>query len=155
MGGTDNRVHIWSLRENRRVQILDEHTDNVSTLAFSRDGTRLASGSHDGTVRLWRVDPEYGRFEAAPNSPFQGHTVDVIDVEFSPDGKSLMSTGFDQVVRIWDLETGSMKGVLEGHRSWVFSLAISPSGSVMASGGVEMGEAHDAMIRLWRTSAAP
>lgn len=155
LGGTDNRVHIWSLRENRRVQILDEHTDNVSTLAFSRDGTRLASGSHDGTVRLWRVDPEYGRFEAAPNSPFQGHTVDVIDVEFSPDGKSLMSTGFDQVVRIWDLETGSMKGVLEGHRSWVFSLAISPSGSVMASGGVEMGEAHDAMIRLWRTSAAP
>lgn len=154
-GGTDNGVHIWSLREKRRVQILEDHTDNVSTLAFSGDGMLLASGSHDGTVRLWRVDTEHGRFVPAPHSPFRGHTVDVIDVVFSPDGRTLMSTGFDEVVRIWDLETGSMKAVLEGHRSWVFSLAVSPSGMVLASGGVEMGESHDAMIRLWRTSSAP
>ena len=153
-GGTDSKVHIWSLSARSEVQVLDHHTDYITSLDFSGDGMSFASGSHDGTVRLWHVQPGALRLTEAGQSPLRAHTSDVIALQFYPDGKSLASAGFDQVVYLWDFETGTVKSALHGHRHWIFSLAFSPDAATLATGSFS-SQNPDSMIRLWRTAQSP
>ena len=66
-------------------------------MAFSPDGTRIASGSADKTVRLW--DAATGQ---PVGQPLTGHTDAVSSVAFSPDGTRIASGSDDKTVRLWD-----------------------------------------------------
>ena len=78
-------------------------------MAFSPDGTRLASAGDDGTVRVW--DAATGQ-EALT---LKGHTAEVSSVAFSPDGTRLASAGDDSTVKVWDAATGQEALTLKGH----------------------------------------
>ena len=80
--------------------LLKGHADVVRCLGFAPDGRTLASGSYDGTVRLW--DVATGREQAV----LRGHTGWVLAVAFAPDGRAVASGGNDQIVRFWDVATG-------------------------------------------------
>jgi WD40 repeat protein len=77
------------------------HTNSVSSVAFSPDGMRIVSGSHDQTIRVW--DAHTGDTVAGP---FKGHTMSVTSVAFSPDGTRIVSGSDDQTIRVWDARTG-------------------------------------------------
>jgi WD40 repeat protein len=66
-------------------------------------------------------------------------------VLFSRDGKTLISCGADGVIRCWEVPSGRAVRRLEGHRGWVRSLALSPDGKTLASGGGWW----DFSLRLW------
>ncbi|KAG8984113.1 hypothetical protein FRB90_005558, partial [Tulasnella sp. 427] len=123
---------------NRSIWTVQER-GGISSVAFSRDGKRIASGSSDGTVRLW--DAETGQ---QSGEPLEGHTDPVASVAFSTDGKRIASGSWDGTVRLWDAETGQQSGEpLEGHTSGVTSVAFSPDGKRIASGS------SDGTVRLW------
>jgi WD40 repeat protein len=121
------------------------HSDAVSGLAYSPDGTRLASASWDDTVRVWDV---FTGQEALP--PLRGHTADVCAVAYSPDGRKLASASYDLTVRVWDAVTGQeVLPPLRGHTRPVLSVAFSPDGRRLVSGGASSGTAGDLSVRLW------
>ncbi|KAG8984013.1 hypothetical protein FRB90_005624, partial [Tulasnella sp. 427] len=111
----------------------------ISSVAFSADGKRIASGSTYGTVRLW--DAETGQ---QSGEPLEGHTARVTSVALSPDGKRIASGSSDGTVRLWDADTGQQSGEpLTGHTARVTSVALSPDGKRIASGS------WDKTVRLW------
>ncbi len=137
------------------IAVLSGHTGGVESVAFSRDGKTLASGSDDGTVRLWDVatHQQIGR-------PLTGHTGGVTSVAFSRDGKTLASGSDDGTVRLWDVATHRQIGgplTAPTTRAFVFravmSVAFSPDGKTLASsrldGTVRLWDVLDGTVRLW------
>jgi WD40 repeat protein/tRNA A-37 threonylcarbamoyl transferase component Bud32 len=133
--------HWPAFSPDGRIAVLPGHTAQVSTVAISRDGRTLASGSWDGMVRVWDVaDVDH----PALRHTLVGHAAMVWSVALSPDGTTLASAGADGTVKLWDPAIGRERCTLLGHDHPVYAVAFSPDGRILASrdgGGT---------IRLWR-----
>ena len=124
-------------RARGELTSLDGHSGKVSSIAFSPDGKRIASGSHDKSVKIWDAGT------CREVATLQGHTDKVLCVAFSPDGKRIASGGIDKTVNIRDAATGREITTFKGHTSTVCCVAFSPDGKRIASGG------HDNTVMIW------
>lgn len=127
----------------------DSHGASVTCLAYAPDGSSVASGGGEGTVRVWEVrsGKELVRL--------RGHQGPLSSVAFSPDGRRLISGGGDTMLatrklsdgdktaRIWDVATGRELRSLSGHLKGVTAVAFSPDGTRVATGSL------DATVRVW------
>ncbi len=105
------------------------HTDAVTSLAVNPQGTLVASGSRDSTVRLW--DAVHG----TPAAVLSGHTHWVEAVAFSKDGKRVLSAGYDETVRSWDTTSGGSGQVLAKLGSPATTLAASSTEPLVVFAG--------------------
>ena len=136
LANRNDDVLVQHIQTERPVQPLKGHTGDVRSVTFSPDGTTIASGGIDMTVRLWVL--------TGGQRLLTGHTGPVNSVVFSPDGKLLASASDDQTVRLWDLRAGKEVRVLEGHEGPVDSVVFFPDGATVAS-----HSKRDMSIRVW------
>jgi hypothetical protein len=133
-------VIIWDVTTGQKIHTLERDASargGVNGVAFSPDGSRLASGSLDGTAELWDVNT------GQVIHSLRGYTDKVLGVAFSPDGKRLASASWDGTVKLWDVATGQEALTLTSHTDGVFSVAFSPDGKRLASASL------DGTVKLW------
>jgi uncharacterized caspase-like protein len=94
------QVVLWDVSTGQEIGALKGHGKGVTSVAFSRDGRLLASGSSDNTIKIWDVATKTELRTLA------GHTANIESIDFSPDGRLLASAGDDGGTFLWDANTG-------------------------------------------------
>jgi WD40 repeat protein len=120
-----------------QLAVLRGHGVAVFSVAFSPQGDRIVSGSHDDTIRVWDAS------NGAELAVLHGHKDSVKSVAFSHRGDRIVSGSKDNTVRVWDASSGAELAVLRGHKSEVASVAFSPEGDRIVSGSC------DGTARVW------
>jgi WD40 repeat protein len=128
-------IRVWAADGQTLHRVWRAHTDMVWALTLSPDGNTLASGSWDGTVKLWHVASGTLRWVGR-------HTSGINRVVFAPDGQLLASSGNDATVRFWDWQSGALLHTLP-HPGPVIAISWSRAGRLFASGDIA------GIIRLW------
>ncbi|WYZ42120.1 hypothetical protein EsH8_V_001015 [Colletotrichum jinshuiense] len=122
---------------NACLQTLEGHYRGVSSVAFSGDSTRLASGSRDCTVKVW----DFNTGQCLQT--LEGHNDHVRSVTFSGDNMRLASGSADKTIKVWDSITGQNLQTLKAHTGSVSSVAFSRDSKHLVSAS------SDSTIRTW------
>ena len=135
--GDTNTIKLWDLQEDT-VTTFRGHIGQVNAVAFSPNGQLLASGGDDWTFKLWNIQQ---RQHIATLEHITDRTrSQVKDVAFSPDGQRLATAG--QHVKLWEISTQNEIATLR-HDGYVWALAFSPNGRLLAAGDGE------GMVKIW------
>ncbi len=125
---------VWDAQTGQELLTFLGHTGAVTSVAFSADGRRLATGSADRTVKVWDAQT------ARELVTLKGHSGAVTTVAFSPDGRRLATAGSDHIGKVWDAQTGHELLTLAGP---VNDVAFSPDGRRLAT------VSDDRIVRIW------
>lgn len=149
----DDKVEVVRLMDfgTTHEERLEGHTAFVTAIAFSPDGTLLATASHDGTCRIWNV-----RDRAEPRV-FSSPGDKLWSVVFSPDGNSVAAGTDSGVINIWRLDSErsdklvctmvrSNAGRYPEEADNLWQLAYSPDGTLLAAACADM------TIKLWNVT---
>lgn len=132
----DNSVIIWDTEEQKLLRSWVGHNDKILTVAVNSDGSQIATGSADRTIKLWSPEGKLIRTIRGPRAAVYG-------VSFSPGGSELLVAMADGAVFLVDVAQGRPIHQFEGHRGGAYAAAISPDGKYGLSGG------NDGIVRIW------
>jgi WD40 repeat protein/uncharacterized caspase-like protein len=145
-------IRLYKFASGKLVALLKGHMVVVGGLAFSPDGSKLISGSFDGTAILWDTGSLSSAGTGIPAGArvaepkllhrLEKHTAEIYAVGFSHDGSRAVTGSYDHDLRLWSVADGKEIAHMTGHVAGVHSLAVAPDGTI-ASGDLS-GE-----IRLW------
>jgi len=141
----DKSLKLWDLNFARTSRIFVGHTGDVLSVAFSADNRQIVSGSRDRSIKLWNTLGE------CKCSIDDAHNDWVSCVKFSPNLNNpvVVSAGWDKLVKVWSLSKSfKIQDTLHGHTGYVNAVAISPDGSLCATGGKE------GTVMLWDLNEA-
>jgi hypothetical protein len=139
---SDHKIRIWGEEFGNEGPVIEGHTDEITDLAWSPDGSRIASTSKDMTTRIITPggNPQTVLNEEwfAPQSVAWATTTPYLAIGLS-----------NGDLKIWDARSGRTQRVLKGHSTAVRSITWSRNGAIFASGS------DDRTIRIWRIDAEP
>lgn len=113
------------------------HSGSVADVAFSSDGTRIATASSDSSIKLWDAN------SGDELNTLRGHQGTVDLVVFSADGSRIASTGSDRVIKIWDARSGQAITNLKGHNNHIVAIEFGPDGKQLVSAS------QNATVKRW------
>lgn len=142
----DNIASVVDLRSGETLQVLEGHHDGVSAIQYTADGSRVLTGSHDGSLILWDLASTEAIFH------FNVHIGEVSDLVVTPDGRTALSASRNGELIQWDLNDAADLAHYNGHGDMVYDTAYLPDGSqfLSVSGGSSPAmPTQDTSIRLW------
>ena len=150
----DKTVKQYKVALNTPLRNMAGHPNLVDAVAFSPDGKFLASGCHDGNVRIFEME------KFAVVKTIAAHTTPappaaIYSVTWSPDGKQLLTTSYDKSMKLWDATAGTLirefkgytaKTFEKGHQDQVFTAVFTKDGKTIISGS------SDRHIKKWNVA---
>jgi WD40 repeat protein len=133
-----NGVMTLELASGKVLSHQKQYAGSVLDLAWSPDGSRLVStGDMAYSLRRWKVNDDIAvrLFDQRASSS--------MEVAWTPDGKRIVSGHVNGVICFWTAATNKCDGLIQAHRSAVFSMALSPDSLKLVTGG--------GVIRIWDT----
>lgn len=127
----------WNRIRQKYLLSIRGHSGVVSDLAYSPDGTKIASVASDKTVKVWDLTTNKVILT------FEGHKVGVRAVSYSPDGRRLVSASDDGMLKIWEAVSGEELLSFQGHAQIVRDVSFSPDGKLLAS------TSDDKTVKVW------
>jgi WD40 repeat protein len=91
----DRTARVWNAATGRLNATMTGHSDQISSVSFSSDGTQVVTASADDTARIWNA------VTGQPIATLTGHTYPVRTASFSPDGTRVVTASLDETARIW------------------------------------------------------
>ncbi len=134
------KIFFWNLENGENILTINGHTRNVRALAFSADGTTIASTSGSG-IALWDVKSRQHLQTLQGNQ--QSVKSSIASLAFSPDNRTVASADGNGNIYLWDYTTPIHVITLKGHTDGISSITFSSDGSRLASAG------NDRTIRIW------
>lgn len=143
-GSWDGELRLWDLNTGLTTRRFVGHNKDVLSVAFSVDNRQIVSASRDRTIKLWNTLGEC-KYTIQDGD---AHTNWVSCVRFSPNTfqPTIVSGSWDRTVKVWNLTNCKLRCTLTGHAGYVNTVAVSPDGSLCASGG------KDGVTLLWDLS---
>lgn len=120
-------------------QTLFGHNSWIYTVAIAPDGETVASGSYDGSIKIWHL-PTGGLTRT-----LDAHSDAIASLAISSDGETLVSGSWDDCIKIWDLRSGTLKRTINSHADDVKAVVLSPDGKTVAAG------TYSGVIKLWNS----
>ena len=120
-----------------KVFVQTGHNGEVRSVAFSPDGSLVATASWDNTVKLWEAKT------GKQIRTFKGHENGVNSVAFSPTGDMIATGSIDETAKVWDVKSGEQITSFGGHVNDVRSVAFTPDSLKVLSGS------WDGTAKLW------
>merc|ERR1712096_101202 len=139
-----SNIQLWEVASGSLRKTLSGHTAPIKSVAYSPDGTTLASASDDGSIKLWHAET------GLELKTLSGHSNIVFSVAYSPDGTTLASASFSVLanedflnegfhvpedpkvttslssIKLWHVDSGSLLKTLSGHSGPISSVAYNP-----------------------------
>ncbi|KAG5953574.1 hypothetical protein E4U53_004673 [Claviceps sorghi] len=145
-GGWDGQARVWNLQKWETTLMLAGHEDKAVWGVVAFDAKTAVTGCADKSIRIFDLTQSIGG-EVQPKSTI--YTPDVVRglckvPENHPSGADIASASNDGTIRLWKL-SGQQVGELQGHESFVYSLASLPSGELISAG-------EDRTVRVWKGS---
>jgi len=137
--GLVNDITIFDALTGSQTAVLSGHTDYVTSVAFSSDGTLLVSGSRDKTVKLWDVQT------GGVVKTFYGHTGTILSVSISVGNTMIASGSTDKTICLWNIGTGECN-VIKGHNDYVRTVSFSPTNPQLL-----LSASDDGTVQKWDT----
>ncbi|XP_073252334.1 U5 small nuclear ribonucleoprotein 40 kDa protein-like isoform X2 [Porites lutea] len=136
-GGIDNEIKVWDLRKNDVLYKMSGHTDTVTCLRLSPDGSFILSNAMDNTVRMWDIRPfaPLERCLKVFTGAQHNFEKNLIKCSWSPDGLMISSGSADRFVYVWDTNSRRILYKLPGHDGSVNDVDFHPNELILMSCG--------------------
>jgi WD40 repeat protein len=146
---TSSKAYLWHVPATpgdrclvRIMQVptsltLKDHTNKLMGVAWSPDGTKVATASYDTTAKIWDAN------NGTVLRTLRGHIRLVAGVAWSPDGTKVLTASYDSTAKVWDINTGAVLKTFRGHTREILSVAWSPDGTKIVTGSA------DNTARIW------
>lgn len=156
--GSDNGIlKLWDVEKRRETDSKPAHQDPIYSVAFSSapsrsrfflnldklDKQQLASGSYDGTIKLWNIDSSSSKKIQGTPKILTPHN-QLLSIALSKDGKILASGSDDGTIKLWNTLSGQPLRTLKSHPYGVLSLAFDGDSQTLVSGS------YDETVKVWR-----
>eukprot|EP00795_Rhopilema_esculentum_P017794 gene17794-9472_t len=158
-GSSDNIIRVYQMMPApvEKIAELSAHTDHVDSIQFSNSGFRFATGSRDGTARIWQFQRNewkhialnaYERLKSAPSfldeESLKSLKLKVTMVGWNVDDQFLVTAITDHSLKVWDSFSGELIHILVGHSDEVFVLECHPHEPY-----IYLSAGHDGNVILW------
>jgi WD40 repeat protein len=135
-----NGIRSYNTDQIEEIWNGTNHTNVVYSVSYSPDGSKIASASFDGTIKVW------DSWNGSMILNWTAHPDFVLSVDWSPNGTWIASGSVDNTIKIWNSSDGGFIRTLSGHTEMVDVVAFSPNGTWLASGS------DDNTTKFWNVS---